>query len=112
MNLARLDILILLQIDTRCSLDKRTSKWYGYYTKKWFFTQVHSPVILFHSNQRQSAMKSMHAEEERSCMKKFAWWSKEPFPGKSDYPLSQFTPGTGPVSRGPGSIGTYKGERS
>src|SRR5215467_5277278 len=56
MTLARLDILILLHIDTRCSLDKRTSKWYGNYTQKWFFTQVHSFVMLVHSNQRQSAM--------------------------------------------------------
>src|SRR5215831_14133466 len=57
MNLARLDIIVLLQIDTRCAIDKRTSKWYGYYTQKWFFTQVLSFVMLVQSNQRQSAMK-------------------------------------------------------
>src|SRR5262245_60173480 len=30
-----------LLIDIRCSIEKRTSKWYGYYSQKWFFTQVH-----------------------------------------------------------------------
>ncbi len=34
----------------------------------------------------------------------------EPFPGKFDNPLSQFTSGSDPVSRGLGSILTYKGE--
>jgi hypothetical protein len=45
-------------------------------------------------------------------MKKIRVVEQRPFPGKFDYPLCQFTPGTGPVSRGPGSIGMYKGERS
>jgi hypothetical protein len=50
MNLARLDIIILLLVSTRRSINDRTSKWYGYYTQKWFFTQVLSFVMLVHSN--------------------------------------------------------------
>src|SRR5437764_10745828 len=70
MNLARLDMIILLVVGTRCSIDDRTSKWYGYLNKKWLFAQVHSSGMLFHRNQRQSTMKPTYAEEERSCMKK------------------------------------------
>src|SRR5438132_13301756 len=69
-NLARQDMIILLVVSTRCSIDYRTSKWFGYFNEKWLFAQVHFSVMLFHRNQRQSMMKSAYAEEEKLCMKK------------------------------------------
>jgi len=48
------------------------------------------------------------AREGRAFLIGQAVWRREPFPGKFDNLVSQCTPGSGPVSRGLGSILTYK----